>query len=87
MSAACCGPNRGPDHHADRASTDEDKLGGLDLGADDYLTKPFNPRNWSPASVPCCAGPRRTKSQSRTCASAISPSALSGTRYFCRVDP
>ncbi|HEX2036909.1 MAG TPA: response regulator transcription factor [Chloroflexota bacterium] len=23
---------------------DEDKIGGLDLGADDYLTKPFNPR-------------------------------------------
>jgi len=25
-------------------STDEDKLRGLGLGADDYLTKPFNPR-------------------------------------------
>jgi CheY-like chemotaxis protein len=25
-------------------STDEDKLLGLDLGADDYVTKPFNPR-------------------------------------------
>ncbi len=25
-------------------STDEDKLDGLDLGADDYVTKPFNPR-------------------------------------------
>jgi len=25
-------------------ATDEDKLRGLDLGADDYLTKPFNPR-------------------------------------------
>ena len=25
-------------------STDEDKLVGLDLGADDYMTKPFNPR-------------------------------------------
>jgi DNA-binding response OmpR family regulator len=25
-------------------STDDDKLSGLDLGADDYLTKPFNPR-------------------------------------------
>ena len=25
-------------------STDEDKLTGLELGADDYVTKPFNPR-------------------------------------------
>jgi len=25
-------------------STDDDKLQGLDLGADDYVTKPFNPR-------------------------------------------
>jgi DNA-binding response OmpR family regulator len=25
-------------------STDDDKLRGLDIGADDYLTKPFNPR-------------------------------------------
>jgi DNA-binding response OmpR family regulator len=25
-------------------STDDDKLHGLDLGADDYITKPFNPR-------------------------------------------
>jgi DNA-binding response OmpR family regulator len=25
-------------------STDDDKLLGLDLGADDYVTKPFNPR-------------------------------------------
>jgi DNA-binding response OmpR family regulator len=25
-------------------STDDDKLAGLDLGADDYITKPFNPR-------------------------------------------
>ena len=25
-------------------ATDEDKLLGLDFGADDYLTKPFNPR-------------------------------------------
>src|SRR5829696_4607098 len=25
-------------------STEEDKLAGLDLGADDYVTKPFSPR-------------------------------------------
>lgn len=25
-------------------STEQDKLDGLDLGADDYITKPFSPR-------------------------------------------
>ena len=27
---------------------------GLAVGADDYLTKPFAPGSWSPASRPCC---------------------------------
>ena len=31
-------------HHADGLSTEQDKLAGLDLGADDYVTKPFSPR-------------------------------------------
>ena len=39
-------------------STEEDVLLGLDLGADDYMTKPFSPRRWwlgsgwLPRSVP-----------------------------------
>jgi DNA-binding response OmpR family regulator len=38
------GGNRYPYYHVDRKTTEEDKLIGLDLGADDYVTKPFSPR-------------------------------------------
>ena len=32
-----------PGHHADRRTADTDKITGLTVGADDYITKPFNP--------------------------------------------
>ena len=32
-----------------------DKVVSLELGADDYVTKPYSPRELSPASVRCCA--------------------------------
>jgi two-component system OmpR family response regulator len=32
--------------------TDTDRIVGLELGADDYLPKPFNPRSCWPACVP-----------------------------------
>jgi len=34
----------------------EDKVEGLDAGADDYLVKPFPLRSCWPASAPTCAG-------------------------------
>ncbi len=38
-----------------------DRLLGLELGADDYICKPFSPASWWRGSRPCCgaAAPRR----------------------------
>ena len=35
---------RRPDPHAHRALDERDRIAGLELGADDYVTKPFSPR-------------------------------------------
>ena len=38
------------------AKDDEiDKVVGLELGADDYVTKPYSPASWWPGSGRCCA--------------------------------
>ena len=33
-----------------------ERVAGLDLGADDYLTSPLSWRSWRPGCGPCCAG-------------------------------
>jgi DNA-binding response OmpR family regulator len=33
-----------PDHHATARTQEADKIVGLEMGADDYVTKPFSPR-------------------------------------------
>ena len=51
---------------------------GLDMGADDYITKPFISLCWNPGLPPCFAGFRRTGS--RYSSAGIFPS----TRIKCR---
>jgi len=45
---------------------DSEKIIGLELGADDYVTKPFNPREMVDGCVRCCGGHRRVISWKRT---------------------
>ena len=47
------------DHHAHRPRRGDDRVRGLDTGADDYIIKPFPTRSFSPASAPCCAASAR----------------------------
>ena len=42
---------------------DVDRIIGLEVGADDYLPKPFNPGSSLPASAPCCGERKVGKSR------------------------
>ena len=54
---------------------DVDRILGLEIGADDYITKPFNPRSCLRASRAFCAAPRRARgSPSRGAASPVGSS-------------
>ncbi len=58
------------------ARADEsDKVTGLEGGADDYITKPFSPRELQAGSRPCCGG--RLLAESRT---GLRPRAWCSTR-------
>ena len=40
---------------------ESDRIGGLRLGADDYVVKPFSPREWSPGWMPSSAASTRRR--------------------------
>jgi CheY-like chemotaxis protein len=44
---------------------DMDKIMGLTIGADDYITKPFNPWSWWPGSRPSSGGTPATMGRTR----------------------
>ncbi len=44
---------------------EDNKIQGLEVGADDYITKPFSHGSWSHASKPCCAAPARPMAKRR----------------------
>jgi two-component system KDP operon response regulator KdpE len=61
---------------------EDDRIRGLDLGADDYITKPFSPRDRQDraASVPCCAALTPAPPQVRVWQSRAPRSRCSSTR-------
>ena len=48
---------------------ESDRVAGLELGADDYVVKPFSPASWRHASTGCCGGRRRSRLHSQSCSS------------------
>lgn len=56
---------------------EDNKIQGLEVGADDYITKPSRPASWWPASRPCCAAPAppTAKRRSKSAACCWTPSA------------
>jgi two-component system phosphate regulon response regulator OmpR len=66
---------------------DVDRIVGLELGADDYLGKPFNPRELLARVRRCCAGAARRRRRRRPNSASRSPSAAScstSRRARCR---
>lgn len=51
-------------------SEEADRVAGLRIGADDYLTKPSVPASWWPASRPSCGGAAASRPATTACASA-----------------
>jgi len=61
----------------------EDRVQGLTLGGDDYVTNPLASRNWSPACAVCCAAQvEHPRLNTRSSRSVTSLSMRTATRCF-----
>ena len=56
-----------------------DRVLGLQIGADDYVTKPFSPRDWSCGSSHCCVASSTLRRASRAMCLRRSPSSSTAT--------
>lgn len=68
------------------ARNDEiDRVLGLELGADDYVAKPFSRASWSRACAPACAGrPARRRPSARRARSASTTKAIASASATSR---
>src|SRR4051794_26558927 len=57
-----------------------DRVIGLEMGADDYVTKPFNPRELLARVRPCCAAPGRCRRSAARCRTSASVSSAGRSR-------
>jgi len=58
---------------------EQDKVLGLELGADDYITKPFGPRELLARTRRCCGGQPSQPVRPTSCAPPTSPSTTAPT--------
>ncbi len=58
-------------------SEEIDRIVGLEIGADDYLGKPFNPASCSPASGRSCGARAPSRRTAKGCAASTSPAGRS----------
>lgn len=65
---------------------EDDRVRGLEAGADDYVTKPFSPRSWSPEFVPSSAAKAEMRFLIR-CVSGRLRLMPSGTKHALTANP
>ena len=65
FAAACAARATDADHYGHGEGEEVDRIVGLEIGADDYIPKPFNPRELLARIAQCCAA-RLTNCRARS---------------------